>query len=163
MARAIQPFSTEFDGDTLFAASTQEHENKELHPATLAAIGGELMWDAILASVPQQSALAAPTKPVALPADQLAKFAGTFTVGSLGRLMVRLAVDRLMIEATGKSSVYEFELGKPTAVVPVSDREFVVDGRYHTRIAFTTDESGKVVGAIINPGRWEQLAERVAD
>jgi 6-aminohexanoate-oligomer endohydrolase len=163
MARAIQPFATLFDGDTLFAASTQEHENKDLGLVTLGAIGSELMWDAILASVPQQAVATAPTTRVALATDQLAKFTGTFAVGSLARLTVRVAAERLVIEATGKSGVYEFEVGKPVAVVAASDREFYVDGRYHTRIAFTADASGRVIGAVINPGRWEQRAERVGD
>ena len=35
MSRGIQPFSTQLDGDTLFAASTQEVENKDL---------GALQW-----------------------------------------------------------------------------------------------------------------------
>jgi L-aminopeptidase/D-esterase-like protein len=39
MARAIQPFSTESDGDTLYAASTQEVDNNDLSPVTLATIG----------------------------------------------------------------------------------------------------------------------------
>lgn len=52
MGRAIQPFATVEDGDTLFAASTQEINDKSLDSATFGAIAAETMWDAILASVP---------------------------------------------------------------------------------------------------------------
>ncbi len=38
MARAIQPFSTENDGDTLYAASTQEIDSNEFNPVTLTTI-----------------------------------------------------------------------------------------------------------------------------
>jgi len=37
----------------------------------------------------------------------------------------------------------------------ISDREFYYDGGGHTRIAFITDQSGKVTGAILNPGSRE--------
>ena len=50
MARAIQPFQTRNDGDVLFAASTGEVENPELHFDDLAVVAGELAWDAVLAS-----------------------------------------------------------------------------------------------------------------
>jgi hypothetical protein len=36
-----------------------------------------------------------------------------------------------------------------------------VDGRYHTRISFTKDAAGKVSGAVLNPGRWEQRGVRI--
>lgn len=50
MARAIQPFQTRNDGDVLFAASTVEVENPDLHFDDLAVLAGELAWDAVLAS-----------------------------------------------------------------------------------------------------------------
>jgi hypothetical protein len=36
-----------------------------------------------------------------------------------------------------------------------------VDGRYHTRIAFTEDATGKALGAVLNPGRWQQKGVKV--
>lgn len=53
MARAIQPFSTFDDGDTLFAASTDDVADTALGLRDLDTMAGEVMWDAILASVPQ--------------------------------------------------------------------------------------------------------------
>ena len=50
MARAIQPFHTEHDGDVLFAVSTGELEDSELPLNDLALHAGEVAWDAVLSS-----------------------------------------------------------------------------------------------------------------
>jgi L-aminopeptidase/D-esterase-like protein len=161
MARAIQPFSTEFDGDTLFAASTQEIANADLGTPTLGAIAGEVMWDAILASVPDEP----PFVPTATAADTstLAAYAGKYQFGPSALIDVRLDDGKLAVRSIGDSAVFEFAKDKATAVAPLAESEFYVDGRYHTRIAFTKDPSGKVVGAVLNPGRWEQKGARLSD
>jgi L-aminopeptidase/D-esterase-like protein len=51
MARAIQPFHSIYDGDVLFAVTTDAVES-DLHITTLGLIASELAWDAILASAP---------------------------------------------------------------------------------------------------------------
>jgi len=48
MARGIQPFHTEFDGDVLFAVSTEQVDDPGLPPFALGAVASELAWDAIL-------------------------------------------------------------------------------------------------------------------
>jgi hypothetical protein len=78
-------------------------------------------------------------------------------------MSVRVVNDRLNVEAVGKTGVYEFEAGRPRTVQPSSDHEFFVDGRYHTRLAFTTDAAGRATGLVVNPGRWEQHGDRVGD
>lgn len=50
MARAIQPFHTRWDGDILFAVSTQRVTNDALDEVSLAVVASELAWDAVLAS-----------------------------------------------------------------------------------------------------------------
>ena len=50
MARAIQPFHTEHDGDVLFAVSTGEVEDHEVAGNDLAVHAGEAAWDAVLSS-----------------------------------------------------------------------------------------------------------------
>jgi L-aminopeptidase/D-esterase-like protein len=55
MARAIQPFHTERDGDTLFAVSTGEIREREPDVSDLAVIASELAWDAVLNCVPQDA------------------------------------------------------------------------------------------------------------
>jgi hypothetical protein len=75
-------------------------------------------------------------------------------------LEVRTKEGKLVIEAVGRRPLFEFEIGKPIAVVPLSDSEFYVDGRYHTQIMFTKDASGQVTNAVLNPGLWEQKGVR---
>jgi L-aminopeptidase/D-esterase-like protein len=84
MARAIQPFSTESDGDTLYAASTQEVDNKHLSPLTLTTVAGEAMGDAILASVPENGTFAPRTTQPTVSADTVAIYAGTYEFGQPG-------------------------------------------------------------------------------
>jgi L-aminopeptidase/D-esterase-like protein len=255
MARAIQPFSTSEDGDTLYAASTQEVDS-ELSPLTLTTIAGETMWDAVLASVPDNAASVRPSeKPAAVSADKLAAYAGTYEFGTaqtaggfgglglsariedgsvkvspiegfsaahagvsagdivthlngaplkglslnavLGKMrgppgstavltIVHNSEDRptdvsvvremlrlrpllrvkaengsLSVEAIGGRRVFDFEAVKATPIIPVSDTEFSADGRSATRIAFTVDAAGKVSGAVLNPGRWEQKGVKI--
>jgi len=50
LARAIQPFNTRWDGDILFAISTQKVDNPKLDEVSLAIAASELAWDAALAS-----------------------------------------------------------------------------------------------------------------
>jgi hypothetical protein len=76
-------------------------------------------------------------------------------------LRVQVQGDGLAVEAIGGRQVFEFQPAKPRAVIPYSDTEFYVDGRYHTRIAFTRDATGKVLGAVLNPGRWQQKGVRI--
>jgi L-aminopeptidase/D-esterase-like protein len=256
MGRGIQPFSTQSDGDTLFAASTQEVENKDLSAINMATIAGEIMWDAILASVPELKSFAPQSAPPMVSQTTLASYGGRYEfaapqvvndmrlgtvgtniavgedgakvlltiegapaakagvlpgdvithvngqalaglpinqmigmlrgpVGSPARLQlrrkdqanpidialvreanrailqVRAEEGKLIIEAVGGRYLFEFETGKPIAVIPLSDSTFYVDGRYHTQIAFTKDASGRVSGAILNPGLWEQKGSRV--
>lgn len=51
MARAIQPFHTESDGDVLYAVSTDEVANPDLSDVALGALASELAWDAVLSCV----------------------------------------------------------------------------------------------------------------
>jgi C-terminal processing protease CtpA/Prc len=76
-------------------------------------------------------------------------------------LDVRVEGSKLVIEAVGRRPLFEFEVGKPVAVVPLSDSTFYVDGRYQTQIAFTKDGAGRASGAVLNPGLWEQKGVRV--
>ena len=70
---------------------------------------------------------------------------------------LKVATDRgrLSIEATGPFPVFDFERGKSKAVIPISSTEFYFDDGDHTRIVFVKDGSGKVSGAVLNPGPWE--------
>lgn len=153
MARAIQPFSTFADGDTLFAVSTQEVDADEPRPGILNAIAGELMWDAVLASIPPASApLPAGNHTVA--AEALRRLAGRYRFGPEAVIDVSVAGDRLRVRSTAPDF---FDLPKDRAIdlQSISPTEFFVSGRYRTRLSFRLDR-GRVVEAIVNPGRWAQ-------
>jgi CubicO group peptidase (beta-lactamase class C family) len=72
------------------------------------------------------------------------------------QLQVRAADGKLVVEATGGWSILDFDKGQPTPVAVVSKDEFHVENGDHTRIAFIRDTAGKVNGAVLNPGPWEQ-------
>lgn len=156
MARAIQPFSTQDDGDTLFALSTQElaAEDSKLSSVQIDTIAGEAMWDAILASAPDERAFVPPA-PVSVSQDRLAHLVGRYRFGPKAVLEIRLADGHLM--ASGASY---FDLrADGTTLTALSDTEFYVAGRFHTRLAFTLGNDGKPQAATIDPGRWEQRGE----
>ena len=71
-------------------------------------------------------------------------------------LQVRVADGKLVVEATGAWSILDFDKGQPTPVAVRSKDEFQVESGDHTRIAFVRDAAGKVSGAVLNPGPWEQ-------
>jgi C-terminal processing protease CtpA/Prc len=71
-------------------------------------------------------------------------------------LQIRVADGKLVVEATGRWSILDFDKGQPTAVAVLSRDEFYVESGDHTRIAFIRDAAGKVNGAVLNPGPWEQ-------
>jgi len=53
MARAIQPFHTERDGDTLFVTTTGDITAEEPNLSDLSVLASELAWDAVLNCIPQ--------------------------------------------------------------------------------------------------------------
>ena len=63
---------------------------------------------------------------------------------------------KLVVEATGQWSILDFDKGQPTPVAVRSKDELQVENGDHTRIAFVRDAAGKVNGAVLNPGPWEQ-------
>lgn len=71
-------------------------------------------------------------------------------------LQVRVADGKLVVEATGGWSVLDFDKGRPTPVAVLSKDGFYTESGDHTRIAFVRDPAGKVNGAVLNPGPWEQ-------
>lgn len=71
-------------------------------------------------------------------------------------LQIRATDGKLVVEATGGWSILDFDKGQPTPVAVISKDEFHVESGDHTRIAFIRDATGKVNGAVLNPGPWEQ-------
>jgi CubicO group peptidase (beta-lactamase class C family) len=71
------------------------------------------------------------------------------------QLQIRVADGKLAVKATGWS-ILDFDRDQPTPVAARSRDEFQVESGDHTRIAFIRDAAGKVNGAVLNPGTWEQ-------
>jgi L-aminopeptidase/D-esterase-like protein len=69
MCRGIQPFHTTYDGDVLYAITTDEVQNPALDDVALGTVASEVAWDAILSSV--QGPLGAHRRRTAPPAPHL--------------------------------------------------------------------------------------------
>jgi L-aminopeptidase/D-esterase-like protein len=162
MARGIQPFSSIADGDTLFAASTQEVDvsEKALSSLDMNIIASELMWDAILAGMPKEPAPTPIESDLVVPAERLRRYAGRYDFGAASPIDILVAGDALTI-GSRKVAFHDIPRGLAAAMRPVTIDEFRVPGRYGTRIRFTTNKRGEVIGAVINPGPWAQRGVRL--
>jgi 6-aminohexanoate-oligomer endohydrolase len=156
MARAIQPFATELDGDVLYAVSTGEVDagpGDGLVTAEIGTVASELMWDAILEAVPEQPEAPAPAT-AAPDAGALARAAGEYRFSEFASLRVSSDGGRLTARASGQRNV--FAIGRDAAVelVPASDGAFMVPSRYPLTLRFERDR------VVVNPGRWQQVGVR---
>lgn len=161
MARAIQPFSTFDDGDTLFAVSTQEVGGDKPELIDLDTVAAETMWDAILASLPQEDAFVRPTAPAAVTPDLLARYAGRYRFGP--NALVTVSSADVKLSATSGVGFFDFRKNEAVPLIAMSDRDFYIAGRYGTRLSFSRDRAGKVIGATVDPGPWQQPGIREAD
>jgi len=156
MARAIQPFATQSDGDVLYAVSTGELDKP--HPTSSADLGvlaSEVMWDAVLSSVPEQPAFPKPLPHAALRPEALTAVGGTYDFSPQVSVRVWSEGPRLLAQAAGAKDAYAIGRKAPVELTPVSDGVFTVRGRYPLVLDFT--EAGRLV---INPGHWRQVGAR---
>jgi L-aminopeptidase/D-esterase-like protein len=161
LARAIQPFSTERDGDTLFAATTAAVENPSLPPLDLSLIASEVAWDAVLASIPPLEARGSET-PVPLTADAARRFVGDYDLSPDARVRVTGDGKALRIQALTDGGMY-VPRDVPATLTPVGDASFVLETPRRDRLRFDVGEGGRVTGLTINPGTWPIHARRVRD
>ena len=161
MARAIQPFSTVGDGDTLFAVTTNEVENDDLSFEKLGTIASEVAWDAVLASVPQLPERSPrPAAPVEIEDDWLDALAGEYELSPWARMRIVRAEEKLEVIGPKQWNLY-FPTEGRTALLPVSDDEFVIDGPRGDRLHFE-NEAGRITGLVINRDGWPVRASRLA-
>lgn len=161
MARGLQPYATQYDGDVLFAVSTGEVElpkdPKERSGVIdwLPAMTSELMWDAILSSVPEQPQV---PKPVSVTKPMPAKYAGKYRFSRFVTVEISARDGKLFAQATGERDAYAIGRQKPVELVPVSEAldRFTVSppSRYPLVLDFS---SGALV---INPGSWAQVSTK---
>jgi 6-aminohexanoate-oligomer endohydrolase len=157
MARAIQPFSTFEDGDTLFAVSTEEVAESWPRPIELNTVAAEVMWDAILASVPHEEEFIPPPS-ATVPVEQLEPCVGTYEFSRNAKIKVWLDHGRLVAESFSPP-FFDLLPGKAVQLIPISQTEFYVESRYHTRFAFVRSETG--INLLLNPGLWQQVGDRM--
>jgi len=162
MARAIQPFSTFDDGDTLFALSTEEIDGDKPSLIDIDTIAGETMWDAILASVPKEDDFVPPSTPATVAADLLDHYAGRYKFGPNAEMTVTAADGQLSAKMS-RFNYFDLRKDEPVRLVALSDSDFYIAGRYRTRLSFVRDAAGKVTGAMVNPGPWQQAGTRDGD
>jgi L-aminopeptidase/D-esterase-like protein len=161
MSRGLQPYATEYDGDVLFAVSTGEVElptnAKERQDAItlLPILASELMWDAILASVPEQPAV---PKPIVTTAPLPAKFAGKYRFSRFVTVDITAKDGKLFAQATGERDAYEISRAKAVELVPVAESldkfTLATSSRYPLVLDFSTGT------LVINPGSWAQASVR---
>lgn len=162
MARGIQPFQTEFDGDVLYAVSTAEYEpadDKRIGLLDIGTITSEVMWDAILSAVPPQpqAAFEAPPRR-ATDAAALRKVAGRYRFSALAELELKVEDGRLLGQAVGERRVFGIPKEAAVEIIPTETGDYVVPGRYPTVLRF--DARGSLT---INPGRWQQHGRKRGD
>jgi L-aminopeptidase/D-esterase-like protein len=152
MARAIQPFGTEFDGDTLFAVSTGEIKNAVMSGPDLGALASEVAWDAILASAPVLTKAAARSE-VRVSAADAQLYRGRYELAPGAIAEVRPAGAGLEIEVAGRASLY-LAADKWVSLTAVGKDEFELATPRADRLRFDRDAAARIVGFTIDPGPW---------
>lgn len=157
MARAIQPFATQFDGDVLYAVSTEELDGPGgLSSVDLGVMASEAMWDAILSSVPEQpKAPALPAQAAAPPESTLKRYVGDYVFSRFVSLRVSEEGGRLYAQAVGQRAAYAIGRDARRELTALSASDFTVPGRYPLVLSF--DGRG---GLVINPGPYAQAGRR---
>ena len=159
MARAIQPFGTEVDGDTLFAVTTGEVKNAKSGTAELGTLASEVAWDAILASAPELS-VARPRVDTVLSAAQSDAYVGRYELAPGVIAEVRHAGAGLEMAVTGQDSAY-LAVDQWVSLTAVGSDEFELGTLRADRVHLDRDARGRITGLTINPGFWPVRARRL--
>lgn len=151
MNRAIQPFSTEEDGDVLYAVTTDEVENKALSFMDMGVIASELAWDAIISSVPDVAP--APSALETQPnGNALGRHSGTYEFYGGNPLIVTVEAGFLTVTAKGNGRIY-FDKDRKYRLTAGQDGVFIVESPAHDVIRFE-ESGGRTTGLTLNPGPW---------
>jgi L-aminopeptidase/D-esterase-like protein len=158
MARAIQPFATQGDGDTLIAATTGQVEVEGLSFRDVGVLASEVAWDAVLASVPELPP-PGPTMPVRWSPAELDAVAGTYRFSRWATLRIEREGNALVARGPESDNLY-FPSDEPVTLVPVSPDRLMIDRErpYWIRIERDGD---LIAGLVLEPGPWGQRATRV--
>ncbi len=161
MGRAIQPFATAWDGDVLFAVSTDEVPLGSLHAIELGTLASEVMWDALLTAHTPRAVRA----PRLLPPAALAGLQAGFGFDRHSSLAVHVAGEQLTLEVTGDRPVYGLAKGSRVDARLLPDGRFVCSGPGAGALrdgGFCGDD-GQVDAMVVNLGVWQQFGRRLPD
>jgi hypothetical protein len=159
MARAIQPFGTEYDGDTLFAVTTAEVKDSAVGGPDLGALASEAAWDAILASAPVLPTAATPAT-IMLTRAQSDACVGRYEFAPGAIAQIRRSEGGLEIAVAGRSSLY-LPADAWISLMPVGTDEFALATSRADRVRLDRDARGRLSGLTINPGPWPIRARRL--
>lgn len=157
IARAIQPFSTADDGDTLYAATGSSVDNPSLSSEDLGLLASEAAWDAVLSSPPALDP--APASGPPLDATHMFGCVGRYELGPGQIITVGLAGGRLWAQGPAADNSY-LTGSSHTALETINGALFRIAGPRGNRIDFEWS-GGKVVRLVINPGHWPVAATRI--
>lgn len=159
MGRGIQPFATQFDGDVLYAVTTNEIDNPNLSPTDLSFAASELTWDAILNSAPQIPALPKVTESLNKP-KSLNQYVGVYNFYGGGQLTVSDNNSVLTAKFKGNGRIY-FDENREYQLKPCDNGLFIIDAPAQDVIKFNQLKEGIPATSItINPGPWHIEAIR---
>ncbi len=153
MGRALQPFSTIYDGDVLYAVSTQELAKSDMAPVNLGVAASELMWDAILSAVPEQPKVLAKSGEK-ISKSLLKNAPGEYQFGPEYRLKVWQKSGRLFARTTAAKDIYAFDQEEKELFMATGG-VLTVPGRYPLVLKLNGDQ------LTINPGNWQQIGKRI--
>lgn len=156
MARGIQPFASMGDGDVLYAVSTGEVEaDPNMTNPELGAIISDVMWDAILNSVPEQPAQPVPTPMAPVSEKTLKSYGGDYRFSSFVTVKITTDGGKLYALATGNRPAFSIGKSDKVELQQLDNGEYFVPGRYPLVLNFKTP--GQL---LINPGQWQQTGKR---
>lgn len=159
MGRGIQPFATQFDGDVLYAVTTNEIDNPNLSPIDLSFAASELAWDAILNSVPQVPIQSKVTESITK-SKSLKPYMGIYNFYGGGQLTVSDNNGVLIAKFKGNGRIY-FDENKEYQLKPYDIGLFIIDAPAKDVIRFNHLKEGIDATSItINPGPWQIEAIR---
>jgi L-aminopeptidase/D-esterase-like protein len=161
MARAIQPFGTEYDGDTLFAVTTGEIAKDGLKPVDLGVLASEAAWDAVLASLPELPR-EVPRDRIRLSVAESGAYVGRYELASGVPATVRRFAADLRLVVSGADSIY-LAAGAEVTILPIGRDLFELQTPRADVLRFDRDDHGDIRGLTLNPGPWPIPARRLPD
>lgn len=149
--RAIQPYSTAFDGDVLYAVSTAELSEQKISAIDLGVLAGEVMWDAILNSVPAQPVIPQPLDGKTRNDPNWRHLTGQYRFSDEVSVEIVLGEHGLEAKALGDRSAFAISNEELTPLIAAENDQYIIDARHPTVVAFRSGE------LVLNPGRWQQV------